>query len=120
MAEHCQDGPCGVSDEGHASFDEDVGPGLEPPRGLVFWGCIPGEDVLVGGEVRDDRLGVLECLIQDVTNIRAGLAAGTDKLVPFLRLKADGSEPVEERGVGFPVVAVDDHDCLAVGGASRG
>jgi hypothetical protein len=45
--------------EGHTSFDQDIGPGLETP-GMVVTGR-RGDDVLVGGEERDDGLNVLQC-----------------------------------------------------------
>ena len=88
---------------------------------LWVWGCCGGGgDVLVGGEVGDDGLDVLEGFFEDLADVGAGVAAGVDELAPFLGLEADGAEPVEERDVGLGVVAVDDHDGFAVGGEGGG
>ena len=56
-AEDGDDRPGRVRYEGHASFDQDIGPGMEAP-GTVVTGR-RGDDVLVGGEERDDGLNVL-------------------------------------------------------------
>jgi hypothetical protein len=97
-AEYGDDGPGWVGDEGHAGFDEDVGPCLEPPCGLAVGGCGGCGDVFVGGEVGDDGLDVLKCLVEDLADVGAGVAAGVDELAPFLWLEADGAEPVEQGG----------------------
>ena len=83
-AEDCDDRPSRVGYEGHASFDQDIGPGLEPPRTVVTGRR--GDDVLVGGEERDDGLNVLQCFFEHVANERACAAAGPDELAPLAGL----------------------------------
>lgn len=117
-AEGDDDRSGGVGDQGHAGFDEDVRPCLEPPCAIDLRAC--GGDVLVGGEEGNDGLDLLECLVEDLTDVRAGAAAGLDELAPFARLEPDGTEPAEQRVVGLGVVAVDDHDGVAVVGECGG
>src|SRR6266699_1837576 len=103
-----------MGDQGHAGFDEHVGPGLKPPAARIC--CIggPGDDALVWGEQSDDGLGLGEGLVEYLADVWAAAAGGLDKLSPLAWLKADGAEPVEQRFVGFLVMAVDDHDDFAV------
>src|SRR5580704_677277 len=120
VTEHDEDGSCGVDCEGHASFDKNVWPCLESPCVRVIWGCVHGEDSLIRGEECDHCLRVVECSFKGMANVGAGASAGSHDLAPLLRLEADGAKPVEERIVGWRVVAVDDHDGLAVGGEGGG
>lgn len=102
-------GSLGMGDEGHSGFDENIGSGLEPPCS----GAVPWTDTLVWGEEGDDGLDISERLVKDGPYVRARLAGSLDEIIPFLGLQADCAEPVEQGGVGFRVVAIDDHD-LAV------
>ena len=95
VAKRYQDGPCGVGDEGHAGFDEDVGPGLEPPGGAICRICGPGGGEIVGSKQGDDGLGLCEGMVEYLADVRAAAAGGLDELGPFAWFKADGAEPVE-------------------------
>ena len=57
-AEDGDDRPGRVGDEDHASFDQDVRPGLEPPCAVAM-----GSTAVTysSGEERDDRLDVPQC-----------------------------------------------------------